>query len=60
MGTTIDAAAIHGPTVVPITAATSQVYAVPLVRPLTTVVRSSDTPSVDSIGSPSPARQRTL
>ena len=54
-GMAIELAAFHGPTVVPLTTATSQMYGLPLVRPVTTVVRSSDTPSVDSIGGASPA-----
>ena len=60
IGVTVPLAGVHGPTDVAPTAATSHWYVFPLVSPSTTAVRASETPSFDSIQSPSPVRQRTL
>ena len=61
VGVTVAAAAVHGPSELGPIAATSHWYSVPLVSPSTTVVRSSETPSVDSIAvAAGRGRQRTL
>ncbi len=58
-GVTDAPAGLHGPTPSAVTTATSQLYVVPLATPSMVVFGSSDSPSSDSIQSPSPARQRT-
>src|SRR5215210_6533791 len=51
-------AGVHSPCPDGPIAATSHSYSVPFVSPETVAVGSRDTPSADSIHSPSPARQR--
>jgi len=58
LGVPVVVAAVHAPSDDAPTAATSHWYAVPFVSPSTVALVSSDTPSFDSIQSPSPARQR--
>ena len=57
IGVAVVTAAVHAPSDALPTAATSHWYAVPFVSPSTVAVVSSDTPSFDSIQSPSAARQ---